>query len=241
MITSGANTYTGATNIDAGTLRLDASSSLPSGTAVTIASGSTLDLNSYSNSIGSLSGAGTLDLGGGTLTIGSGGASSTFAGSFVGGDTGTFAKAGTGTLTFGAGMTLSAGSLVLSGGTLDLGGYSSSFGSLSVTADSILDFGAGSGSTLSVLNSLTINSGVTLTVRNWTDAVDYFVSLIDPGATTLGRIVFTGFSSTDTKWHSYDNQITPVPEPSTYGIALLSICSLVVGWRRRRVLGSRTD
>ncbi|HUL53843.1 MAG TPA: PEP-CTERM sorting domain-containing protein, partial [Opitutaceae bacterium] len=72
-----------------------------------------------------------------------------------------------------------------------------------------------------------------LTVANWANAVDYFYALTNPGTTNLGRIVFTGFSSSDTKWMSYDNEITPVPEPSVYGAALLGLCTLTV-WRRRR-------
>ena len=78
-------------------------------------------------------------------------------------------------------MNLSAGTLVLSGGTLNLGGFTSTFGSLTVTANSILDFGT-SGSSILNLTSLMVNSGVTLTIANWTDAVDYFYSLTNPGA-----------------------------------------------------------
>ena len=130
-------------------------------------------------------------------------------------------------------MNLSAGSLVLSGGTLNLGGFTSTFSSLSVTGNSILDFGT-SGSSILNLSSLTVNSGVTLTIANWTDAVDYFYSLNNPGAGNLGRIVFTGFTGPDTKWLSYDNQITPVPEPATYGAVLMLLGLSAAAWLRRR-------
>ena len=230
---SGANSYTGVTNINRGTLRLGADNALSNSTAVTVASGATLDLNSYDDTIGSLAGAGIVTLGSGTLTVGANNASTTFSGSFTSGDTGTLAKTGTGTLTFGAGMNLSSGNLVLSGGTLNLGGFSSAFDSLAVTANSVLDFGT-SGNSILNLNSLSVASGVTLTIANWTNAVDYFYSLANPGATNLGRIVFTGFSGADTKWLSYDHQITPVPEPSVYGAALLGVCALFAGWRRQR-------
>ena len=196
-------------------------------------SGATLDLNNFSDAVASLSGDGVITLGSGTLTVGGTGASSTFSGSFTTGDTGTLAKTGAGTLTFGAGMDLSAGSLTLSGGTLNLGGFTSTFGTLSVTADSMLDFGT-SGSSILNLSSLSVNSGVTLTIKNWADTVDYFYSLTNPGATNLGRIVFTGFTGADTKWLSYDNQITPVPEPATYGAVLLGLSILFARWRRRR-------
>jgi fibronectin-binding autotransporter adhesin len=231
---SGANTYTGATTVSAGTLQLGASNVLSNSTAVTVASGATLNLNNYSDTIGSLAGAGTLTLGSGTLIAGGNNTSTTFSGAFTAGDTGTFQKAGTGTLTFGAGMDLSGGTLVLSGGTLNLGGFDSTFGSLSVSANSILDFGTSGSSILNILNSLTVNSGVTLTIANWTDTVDYFYSLTNPGSTNLGRIVFSGFSGTDTKWQSFDNQITPVPEPAAYGAMLLALSVLFAGWRRFR-------
>jgi autotransporter-associated beta strand protein len=233
---SGANTYTGATTISAGTLQLGANNVLADATAVTVASGATLNLNNYTETIGALSGAGIVTLGSGTLTVGSGNASSTFSGSFTSGDTGTFAKTGTGTLTFGAGMNLSAGTLVLSGGRLNLGGFNSTFGSLSVTADSILDFGTSGASILNILNSdsVSVADGVTLTIANWNNAVDYFYSIYDPGATNLGRIQFTGYTTSATKWLSYDSQITPVPEPSAYGAVLLGLSTLFAGWRLRR-------
>lgn len=231
---SGNNTYTGGTNINAGTLQLGGSEVIANNTAVTVASGATLNLNSYSETIGGLSGAGTVQLGGGTLTVGSGNASSTFSGAFASGDTGTFAKTGTGTLTLGSGLSLAAGTLVLNGGTLNLGGLTSTFGALSVTANSIIDFGTGAGSILS-LNSLTIAAGVTLTIANWTDSVDYFYSLLSPGAASLAQIAFTGYSASSTKWQSFDHQITPVPEPSTYGAAFMLLgLSFGAWWRFRR-------
>jgi fibronectin-binding autotransporter adhesin len=230
---SGNNTYAGGTNVNAGTLQLGGSERIADGSAVAVASGATLNLNTYTETIGALSGAGTVQLGGGTLVVGSGGASSTFGGAFAGGDTGTFKKTGTGTLTLGAGLNLAGGSLTLDGGKLDLGGFTSTFGSLAVTTNSIIDFGTGSGSILN-LNSLAIAASMTLTIANWTDSVDYFYSLLNPAA-NLGQIVFTGFASS-TKWQSFDHQITPVPEPSTYGAALM-LLGLSLGawqcWRRR--------
>jgi autotransporter-associated beta strand protein len=236
LVLSGVNTYTGATNISAGTLQLGAANALSSGTAVTVAGGATLTLNNYSDTVGSLAGSGVVTLGSGTLIVGdTTNASSTFSGSFsnTSTDTGIFEKSGTGTLTFGAAMTLSNGTLQLNGGTLNLGGYNSTFLSLSVTANSTLDFGASGNSTLN-LTSLTVGSGVILTITNWADAADYFFSRINPGADSLGRIVFNGFTGADTKWLSYDNQITPVPEPATYGAALLGLSILFAGWRRYR-------
>jgi autotransporter-associated beta strand protein len=230
---SGNNTYTGGTNINAGTLTLGASERLDNNSAVSVAAGATLNLNNYTETIGALSGAGIVTLGSGTLTVGSGNTSSTFSGSFTSGNTGTFAKTGIGTLTFGAGMNLANGTLQLAGGRLNLGGFNSTFGSLSVTADSILDFGT-SGASILNSGSVSVADGVTLTIQNWNDTVDYFYSIYSPGATNLGRIVFTGFTGPDTKWQSFDHQITPVPEPSIYGAVLLGLSTLFAAWRLRR-------
>ena len=80
-----------------------------------------------------------------------------------------------------------------------------------------------------------MSSGVTLTIANWTDTVDYFYSLLTPGAANLGRIAFTGYSASGTKWQSFDHQITPVPEPSTYGAAFMLLgLSFGARWCFRR-------
>ncbi len=232
---AGVNTYTGATTISGGTLRLGADNALSDRTAVTVAAGANFNINNYVDTVGSLAGAGVVTLGSGTLTVGASNASTTFSGSFAAGDTGTFAKTGTGTLTLGAGMNLASGTLVLDGGTLSLGVFRSTVGALAVTADSILDFGTGGGSILDILNSVTVDPTATLTIRNWTDTVDDFYSLIDPGAANRGRIIFSpGYAGTDTKWLPYDHQITPVPEPSAYGAALLGLTAFVGCWRLRR-------
>jgi len=47
----------------------------------------------------------------------------------------------------------------------------------------------------------------------------------------------TTYAGSDTKWQGYDNQITPVPEPSTYGAILLGAgltCFGVRRWRQSR-------
>ena len=228
---SGASTYTGTTAVNAGTLQLGANNVLSNSTAVTVASGANFNLNNYSDTVGSLAGAGVITLGTGTLAVGASNTSTTFSGSFAAGDTGTFTKTGSGTLTFGSAMDLSLGTLVLSGGTLNLGGLNSTFGALSVTGNSILDFGTSGSSMLNILNSLTVSSGVTLTIANWTDAVDYFYSLNNPGGTNLGRIVFSGYTAGATNWQSFDNQITPVPEPSTYGVLFVGSMLALAGYR----------
>src|SRR2546430_6059291 len=61
---SGANTYTGATNVNAGTLQAGATNTFAPTSAFTVASGATLALNNFNQIIGSLAGAGTVTNGG---------------------------------------------------------------------------------------------------------------------------------------------------------------------------------
>ncbi|MGB7817030.1 MAG: autotransporter-associated beta strand repeat-containing protein, partial [Methylotenera sp.] len=93
---TGANTYTGATNINAGTL-LD-SASIPNTSVVNVAAGATLDLNNQSEIVGSIVGAGNIIMGTGNLTSGGNNLSTTFSG-VISGTGGNFNKAGTGALT----------------------------------------------------------------------------------------------------------------------------------------------
>jgi autotransporter-associated beta strand protein len=182
--------------------------------------------------------AGTLTISNGVSGAGQnltvGGAGNTVISGSLGTTTGTLTKDGTGVLTLTSAANLSSAALVLNGGTLALGTGTTTFSSLSVTANSVLDFGLGSGSILKILNSVTVDPSAILTIKNWADTVDYFYSLVSPAA-NLGRIVFTGFAG-PTKWQSYDSQITPVPEASTYGAVLLGLSALFATWllNRRR-------
>jgi autotransporter-associated beta strand protein len=228
------NNYGGKTVITEGTLRLGTSGVIPNGSALTVASGATFDLNSQSETIGSLAGAGTVALGSGTLIAGGDNTSTFFSGTITG--TGTFEKTGTGTFTLGSDLTYN-GTMRLSGGTLALNGFDLGLNTLHITGNSILDFGASSASLLTT-NNLYIDAGVTLTINNWTDTIDYFYALNNPGGTQgtspLNQIVFAGFTANDTKWLSYDKQITPVPEPSTYGALFMTALCGVWLWRRRK-------
>jgi autotransporter-associated beta strand protein len=227
------NNYGGKTVITEGTLRLGTSGVIPNGSALTVASGATFDLNNQTETIGSLAGAGTVALGTGTLIAGGNNTSTFFSGNITG--TGIFEKTGTGTFTLGSDLSYD-GTLRLSGGTLALNGFDLSLTTLRITGNSILDFGAGTASLLTTGNLL-IDSGVTLTINNWTDTIDYFYALNNPGGAQgsppLNQIVFAGFTGGDTKWQSFDKQVTPVPEPSTYGAIFMAALCGVWFWRRR--------
>ena len=231
---SGANTFTGLTTISAGTIVAEAAGVFADTNRVDIASGAGLSLNNFAETIGRLTGAGGLDLGAsgtGQLTLSSG--NSTFAGSV----------AGSGEIIIGAGATLTLGTnfsntglnIRLAGGTLQLAGHSLTVGALNISAASTIDFSAGSNSVLTADSLGFGTTGIQLTVQNWADAADYFFSTTayGQGSAPLNQVQFAGWTTADTKWQSYDNQVTPVPEPSTYGAWLLT-GALAAGWWRRR-------
>ncbi len=258
---NGANTYSGPTTVSAGTLRLGASERINNLSAVTVASGATFDVNGQTETVGSLAGAGIVSLGTGSLTAGGDNTSTTFSGDLNGTGTLAKTGTGTLTinsdLTFGGNLNLTGGALQVNvdnafagtvtigaGTTLRLSDAHLTMGTLNITGNSTIDF-AGSASSLSVAN-LTISAGVTLTILNWQNATDYFFAdnwtgavRDSTGALPMNQVVFdtdgsapTTYTGAQTKWQSYDNQITPVPEPSTYGALLLGASLAGLGARR---------
>ncbi len=160
---SGTSTYTGATTLTSGTLRAGAAAGGQafgnlSAVSLANAAGVTLDLNGFSQTIGSLAGGGasggTVSLGGGTLTAGGDNASTSFAGVISG--NGGLTKSGTGVLTLSGANTYSglttvsagvlattadsripsASSIVMAGGTLQFGG-NNTVGAISGTGGTI--------------------------------------------------------------------------------------------------------
>ena len=222
-----------------GTFLANAANALATSGSVTNQAGGTLNLNGTANTLtGLFNNAGTLAFGsGGALTLN--GSNATLSGTIT----------GSGTLTIGAGQTLTLGAnfnaanlnIVLAGGTFNLNGSSDTFGSLTITGNSILDFGNSSASILNV-SGVSITAGMILSVTNWNDTVDYFYDQSNPGgqgAPPLNQIVFTGYTGGDTHWVPYDHQITPAPEPAVYGAALVGFSTLLIGWRRRRAAAVR--
>lgn len=134
------------------------------------------------------------------------------------------------------------GTIDLSGGTLKLSSASTNITSLNVTAHSTIDFG-GANAALNISN-LNITTGMILTIINWTAAADFFYATTWAGAipdlpnngntAPMNQVVFSGFGADQTGWDSFDNQIRPnVPEPSTYGVLLMTIMS-GLAWARKR-------
>ena len=120
---AGANTYTGATTISVGTVKLGIANAIGASSAVTVAAGATLDLGGFSDTVGSLAGAGSVTssvAGAVTLTCGGLNTSTTYSGVMSDGS-GTVAltKTGTGTLTL-SGMNTYTGSTAINGGTISI-------------------------------------------------------------------------------------------------------------------------
>jgi autotransporter-associated beta strand protein len=257
---TGANTYTGATNLNAGTLSIGADNNL--GTAPGSATANKLNFNggtlATTSTFALSSNRGiTVNAGGGTINVASG-TTLTYGGLLAG--TGALSLPGAGTLdltsnalNFTGSATVTSGELEFTGtlpkiGTLTLGtgstlfvnGSDLSVTNLDITGNTIIDFG--SGSSILNLTNLTISAGATVTVEGWTNEVDYFYTQNWTGATlgTTGvgpetQVTFNGYSSSNTGWLSYDNEISPAPEPATYGAILVGVSLLgLVFYRRKR-------
>jgi len=111
-----ANTYSGTTTVNGGTLRAGVNSALSTTTDLSVSSG-TFDLNGFTTSIRGLSGSGSITLGSGALTVSPVG-TSVFAGAISG--TGSLSKSGTGTITL-SGTNTYTGATTVSAGTLQIG------------------------------------------------------------------------------------------------------------------------
>ena len=165
---SSTNTYTGATTVSGGKLLLGTASALASATAVSVAVGATLDLNSRNVAIGALAGGGTVALGTGTLTTGGANISTTFSGNISG--TGGLTETGTGMLTLASANGFT-GATTVNAGTLRLAADNAVAASASITvnASGTLNFNGGA-DIISSSQNLTgsgsvVFSGGTVTIR----------------------------------------------------------------------------
>ena len=239
-LSGGAKTLV-TTNVTAGNLTLGTSNILADGMDLNVSGTGTFTMASDINetidqlnvSSGTLDVDGILTMNGGTLSGGNGAGS-------------------TGELILTAGNTLNITNNFDFGGTLELtsgttlalsGGHTFNLENLSVTGNTVIDFGTGSENTLN-LGSLTIASGVTITVNNWASFQDLWTTgsfdggfgsvTIDERDSNTAQITFTGFSPADTIWLTEDfgtNEIT-VPEPSSYGAILMGFG--LAAWTLRR-------
>lgn len=237
IASSAINIGNGAGAAGSAVLRLDGSNQIADYAGlITVASDGLFNVNGFTEKVNALTSTGTIGLGSGSLTVGVNSGNVSLGGSITG--AGTLIKEGSGTLALLSSIVLS-GELQLDAGTLALGGYNLTANTLHITGNSVIDFGGGN-STLNLTNFI-IDAGVTLTVQNWTAAADYFYTQGWTGATfgasgsaPMNQVVFGGYGGNSTRWQSFDKQITPVPEPSTYGLLMLLGASGFFAWRRRR-------
>ena len=175
---SGANTYTGATTINAGTLQAANASALGKNSAVTVNGGS-LDLTT-DLSIGSLAGAGNVTLNANTLTTGSNNSSTTYSGVLSG--NGALIKQGTGTTTL-SGTNTYTGGTTINDGAIRIGA-ADNLGSGALTLD---------GGTLQTTASFTSNRGTTLGASGGSFNIDTGTTLSESGNISgSGRLSKTG-------------------------------------------------
>jgi outer membrane autotransporter protein len=140
----GASSYTGATNVSAGVLQAGTAGAFAPASAFTVASGATLDIHGFDETIGSLASAGLVSNSGAglaTLTTGGDNTSTTYSGVIQDdGPTG-FTKTGSGVLTL-SGVSTYTGPTLVEDGTLIVDGSIASSSSLTIASGAKLG-GAG--------------------------------------------------------------------------------------------------
>ncbi|MFG0456833.1 putative Ig domain-containing protein [Shewanella mangrovisoli] len=217
---SAANTTTGAVSVTAGGLVLANGSALTDSVAVSVSAGASVILPSGSETVGSLTGAGSLVLTSGTLTTGSNNSSTTFSGVVSG--AGSLVKAGTGTFmlsgssTFSGATQVSAGTLLVTGNIAPSSGVTVASGATlggtgTVAAVSVANGGnlspgnAGPG-LINIAGNLLLNSGANLLLDiTGTSAATQYDQLNVTGTVTLtGAVISATHSYVAANGDSYE-------------------------------------
>jgi hypothetical protein len=130
----------------------------------------------------------------------------------------------------------------LNGGTLNTGGFSDTVGALTLTANSVLDFGTTNNVHLQ-FSSAAWTAGA-LTVNNWTGTAfatgnpdQFLVASAGPlDSSFLGQISFTGHGSGAIAFNVGGGlyEIVPVPEPTTV-LGAAGLLAFLAYRERRRV------
>jgi|GEM_PF-836323 len=113
----GNNTYSGVTNVNAGTLRLGSAAALSPNTMLNVAAGAIFDANGYAQAFSLVAGTGAIDVGTAGITVTPDG-TNTYHGTLTG--SGGLTKSGTGTLVLRTDSTFT-GITTIAGGRLQLG------------------------------------------------------------------------------------------------------------------------
>ncbi|MDE2361899.1 MAG: autotransporter-associated beta strand repeat-containing protein [Hyphomicrobiales bacterium] len=233
-ILSGANAYSGATNVNAGTLQAGSATGLSANSVFNLASGATLDLNGQNASIAGLGGYGQVvnarTGAGSTLTVGANGTSSTYYGTLAdGAATATLAltKDGGGVLTLANNAPYSSpgasnaysGPTTIRAGALQLGdGYN--IGTLGSGAVAI-----SSGATLQFNQGVDFTSGPALPGKMFANAISGAGGVLQmgPGTVTLsGANSYTGGTVVDGSSNTFSQLLfaSPAALPSTGSVLL---------------------
>mgnify|MGYP000266774210 CR=1 FL=1 len=122
LILTNDNTYTSATNINAGTLAISGSGALSDSTAVTVSAAAAFDISAATSgdTVGSIAGGGSILLGSKNLTAGGDNTSTAHSGTMTG-TGGSFTKSGTGVLAL-SGPNSYTGTTTVNSGTLRVNG-----------------------------------------------------------------------------------------------------------------------
>ena len=205
LVLSGANTNTGPTTIDAGTLRAGSTQAFGGPAAMTLAdaAGVTLDLNGFNNKVGGLSGGGanggTVRLGGATLTVG--GTNVSFSGTITG--VGGLTKDNSSAQTLLGCNNNYTGATSVIGGTLSVdclanGGQASGIGaSTSASANLVLSGGvlAYAGGSTSINRGITVGGTGAINVANAATVLGISGPIVGAGAFRkdgAGTLVLSG-------------------------------------------------
>jgi fibronectin-binding autotransporter adhesin len=204
-LANAGNSYTGSTTANQGTLRIAAFGGvIPDGSALIV--NSTLDLNGYSETVGSLAGSGTVTSNAGanmTLTAGGDNTSTSFSGVIQNGSsTGvSLYKTGTGSLSL-SGNNAYSGTTWLLGGALNMNS-TSAIGTSALTIFNGTTIGNTSGSaiTLATNNTATLSGdfsfGGTQDLNLGTGTISFGSTrgiTVNSNTLTLGGVINTGFS-----------------------------------------------
>ncbi|HEX8077344.1 MAG TPA: autotransporter-associated beta strand repeat-containing protein, partial [Chthoniobacterales bacterium] len=196
LVLGGINTYSGGTNVNAGTLRLSGSGILGGTSGGLTVNAGTVDLNGTTQTVGALNGSGGTILNNNTgtartLTVGTGGATGSYAGVIadhtVGTGTVSLTKTGAGTQTL-SGANTYTGATVVSGGTLTLSAGAP--GAINSTSSVTVN----SSATLLLGGSNQINNTASITLAGGTFAKGNF-SEGSTTATGLGALTLTASGS----------------------------------------------
>jgi fibronectin-binding autotransporter adhesin len=191
---NGANTFAGATTINAGTLALGAASTtiLANSSGVNVAALGTFDISAGNQTIKDLTGAGLVTLGASNLTLGTAN-STTFAG-VIAGSGGSLTKTGAGTLTL-SGVNTYSGGTAINGGVVKVAAVDTNLGTGNLAL--------GGGKLLTTTTSatgktVTLNAGTdtlaaaTSTTATYNGAIGGGGSLTLGDGTNNGAVVLTG-------------------------------------------------